>query len=73
MYSWQCPEKDLSICLPEEKKLPSQDINTKVILIEEQRIVTTPEVEVISPSSFAWIRMKEILEISKLYSDADQE
>ena len=36
----------------EEKKLPSQDINTKEILIEERRIVTITEVEEISPSSF---------------------
>ena len=42
----------MSIWNHKKKKHPSQDINARVIHREERRIVTTSEIEVISPSSF---------------------
>ena len=44
-----------------------------VIQIEERRIVSNPEIEVISPSSFHMDQNEEILEKSRLYSDDGQE
>ena len=46
------PRKAKIFVYPKKKKQLSQDINARVIHIEERRIATTPEIEVVSPSSF---------------------
>ena len=46
------PRKAKIFVYPKKKKQLSQDINARVIHIEERRIATTPGIEVVSPSSF---------------------